>query len=172
MLLEETLAVLSLGEALRGIMGILTTGPAVKKPHLRVPPQRPHLLQHHLQHRIQKSDASRYNENPEPERSGRTSEELQGNPLHKPTETENKNINEGREEVQSDLLHDLPDWLQEFSENLVHERNPSRAWISRHCQFSSWITNGVASKSGTGFRSGQCLYALSEGPKLWYLLED
>ena len=42
----------------------------------------------------------------------------------KPTETENKNKNEGREEVQSDLLHELPDWLQEFGENLVDERSP------------------------------------------------
>ena len=44
--------------------------------------------------------------------------------MHKPTETENKNRN-GREEVQSDLLHELPDWLQEFRENLVDERSPS-----------------------------------------------
>ena len=47
------------------------------------------------------------------------------NPLHESTETENKNKNEGREEAQSDLLHELPDWLQEFGENLVHERCPS-----------------------------------------------
>ena len=44
--------------------------------------------------------------------------------MHKPTKTENKNKNEGREEVQSDLLHELPDWLQEFRENLVDERSP------------------------------------------------
>ena len=31
---------------------------------------------------------------------------------------------EGREEVHSDLLHDLPDWLQEFRENLVDESSP------------------------------------------------
>ena len=42
------------------------------------------------------------------------------NPLHRPTETENKNKN-GREEVQSDLLHDL----LEFKENLVDERDLS-----------------------------------------------
>ena len=53
------------------------------------------------------------------------SEELRGNPLHKPTETENQNKNEGHEEVQSDLCNELPDWLQEFRErNLVDERNP------------------------------------------------
>ena len=69
-------------------------------------------------------DVNRYTENPAPERSGSLSEELRGNPLHKPTETENKNKNEGREEVQSDLLHDLPDWLQDFRENLGDESSP------------------------------------------------
>ena len=54
-------------------------------------------------------DVSRYSENPVPERSESVSEELRGNPLHELTETENKNNNEGREEAQSDLLHDLPD---------------------------------------------------------------
>ena len=39
----------------------------------------------------------------------------------KPTETENINQNEGREEVQRDIPHELPDWLQEFRENLVDE---------------------------------------------------
>ena len=70
-------------------------------------------------------DIGSYTENPVPERSGSTSEELQGNPMHKPTETEDKNKNEGREEVQSDLLHDLLDWLQDFRENLVDESGPS-----------------------------------------------
>ena len=49
-------------------------------------------------------DVSRYTENPVPERSGSKSEELRRNPMHKPTETENKNRNEGRDDVQSDLL--------------------------------------------------------------------
>ena len=39
----------------------------------------------------------------------------------------NKNKNEGREGVQSDLLHDLPDWLQDFREDLVDESSPSEA---------------------------------------------
>ena len=38
-------------------------------------------------------DVSRYTENPVPKRSGSTSEELRGNPLHNRTETENKNKN-------------------------------------------------------------------------------
>ena len=84
-------------------------------------------------------DVSIYAENPVPERSGST-KELPGNPLHQPTETEIKNENEGREEVQSDLLHELPDWLQEFRENLVDERNPSEPRRNpdlRHFQFFS-----------------------------------
>ena len=69
-------------------------------------------------------DVTRYTESPVPERSGSASEELRGNPMHKPTKTENINKNEGREEVQIDLLHELQDWLQEFRGNLVDERSP------------------------------------------------
>ena len=35
-----------------------------------------------------------------------------------------KTKKKGHEEVQSDLLHELPDWLQECRENLVDESNP------------------------------------------------
>ena len=70
-------------------------------------------------------DVNRYTEDPVPERRGSTSEELRRDPLHESTETENKNKNEAREEVQSDLLHDLPDWLQDFRENLVDESSPT-----------------------------------------------
>ena len=49
--------------------------------------------------------------------------ESQRNPLPKPEEIKNTNKHEDRE-VQSDRLHDLPDWLQEFRENLVDEIVP------------------------------------------------
>ena len=39
-------------------------------------------------------DVNRYTENPVPERNGSTSEEQRGNPVHEPTEIENKNKNE------------------------------------------------------------------------------
>ena len=48
--------------------------------------------------------------------------------MHKPTETDNKNNNEGREEVQSDRPHELPDWLQEFRDNLVDESTSTEPW--------------------------------------------
>ena len=70
---------------------------------------------------------NRYTENPVPERSGGTSEELREDPLHESTETENKNKNEEREEVQRDIPHELPDWPQEFRENLVDE-STSEPW--------------------------------------------
>ena len=98
-------------------------------------------------------DVSRYTENPVPERSGSTSEELRGNPLHGSTETENTNKNEGREDVQSDLLHELPDWLQEFRENLVDESSP----LAPKDQ-DTFSSSGVASKSGTGLGQAQYFF--------------
>ena len=44
-----------------------------------------------------------------------------GDPLHDSTETENQNKNEGSQEEQRDISHELPDWLQEFREILVDE---------------------------------------------------
>ena len=64
-------------------------------------------------------DVNRYTENPVQERSGSTSGELRGHPLHETTETENKNKNGESEEVKWDISHELPDWLQEFRENVV-----------------------------------------------------
>ena len=66
-------------------------------------------------------DVNRYTENPVQERSGSTSEELRGDPLHESTETENKNKNGESGEVQRDTSHELFDWLQEFRETLVDE---------------------------------------------------
>ena len=73
-------------------------------------------------------DVNRYTENPVQERSGRTSEEQRRNPLHKPTETENKNKSEEREELQRKISHELLDWLQEFGENLVDESTSTEPW--------------------------------------------
>ena len=89
-------------------------------------------------------DVNRYTENPVPERSGSTSGELRGNPLHETTEIENKNQYVESEEVQRDISHEFPDWLQEFRENLVDENsplgpmgNPAPKEGSRYFQFFS-----------------------------------
>ena len=71
---------------------------------------------------------NRYTENPVPERSGTTSGELRGDPLHESKETENKNKNGELEEVQRDFSHELLDWLQEFRENLVGESTSTEPW--------------------------------------------
>ena len=73
-------------------------------------------------------DVNRYTENPVFERSGSTSGELRGDLLRRPTETKNNIKNERREEVQSDLLPKLPDWLQEFRQNLVDEGTSTEPW--------------------------------------------
>ena len=81
-------------------------------------------------------DVNRYAENPVPERSGSTSGELRGDPLHESTETENKNKNGESQEVQRDFSHELPDWLQEFREgkyewNFVGESTSTEPWVNR-----------------------------------------
>ena len=45
-----------------------------------------------------------------------------GNLSHGSADTENPNKNDNDEELQSDLLQDVPDWLQEFKGNLVDEK--------------------------------------------------
>ena len=66
-------------------------------------------------------------ENPATE-SETMSEEPRGNPLPESTETENKNKNGEREEVQRDISHELPDWLQEFRGNLDEESTSTEPW--------------------------------------------
>ena len=54
-------------------------------------------------------------------RSSETSEEL----LNKPTKTPKPNKNENHEQVLGDQYHsDIPEWLQEFKENLVDDSVP------------------------------------------------
>ena len=54
-------------------------------------------------------DDNRYTEHPVPERSGRTSGELRGDPLHETTETKNQNKNSESKQIQRDISHELPD---------------------------------------------------------------
>ena len=138
MLLEQTPAA--------RIMGVLTTGPSVKN-HIspkmareliaiyqtmyhslslvyrRVPLQLPHLLLH-LHHRILylvSADTPKVQYPKEVEKRERSYGETRCTNQQK---AKIKIKNERREEVQSDLLHELPGWLQEFRENLVDERSP------------------------------------------------
>ena len=150
MLLEETPAVLFLWKLCED-HGYTTPGPAAKKhissemtrklmalyptlyrlwflDYLRVLPHlHLHLRLHHLLHRSQyrrteKTDILKIQCQKEVEVR---MESFWGIPLHGST-TKIKNKNEGREEVQSDLLHDLTDWLQEFREILVDEDGPTK----------------------------------------------
>ena len=59
------------------------------------------------------------------------SEESRGNPSRGSTETENTNKKEDDGELRSELLQDVPEWLQDFKGNLVdkdvqpHQYSPS-----------------------------------------------
>ena len=144
MLLEETPAVLSLGK-LREDHGYTYQWTRCQKPHLTKKGTDCNFPVPFVVHRLSTSssttptpsssssssqdsvyDVNRHTENPVPERIGRTSEELRKDPLQESTETENKN--KEREEVQRDISHDLPDWLQEFRESLVDERTTTERW--------------------------------------------
>ena len=147
MLLEETPAVLSLVKLCEdhGYTYHWTSG---QKPHLirnskridcnisnyvhlwflvyqRVLPQ---LHLHLLFHQDSVHDVKSHTENPVPARSGSTSGELRRDPLHESTETKNKNKNGASEEVQRDKSHELPDWPQEFMENLVDKSTSTEPW--------------------------------------------
>ena len=59
-----------------------------------------------------------------------TSEEL----LHEPTKIPKPNKNEDHEQVRGDPYSDIPEWLQEFRENLVNDRVPEHR--DSHASFS------------------------------------
>ena len=65
-------------------------------------------------------------------RSGSTDELARGDPLHESAEIENTNKNDD-EELQSDELQGLPDWLQEFKHGLVDESVPEHRDASSSC---------------------------------------
>ena len=58
-------------------------------------------------------------------RSESMSSQVWRDPSSESTETENTNINEDNEKERGDPLRDLPEWLHEFTENLVDERVPA-----------------------------------------------
>ena len=59
------------------------------------------------------------------------SDESRGNPSRGSAETENTNKNEEDEELRSELLQDVPEWLQDFKENMV-DKNVQPHQCSSH----------------------------------------
>ena len=130
-------------------MGIPTTGPPLKKPHLskndkRIdcnishyvpfvvpclparsssPTSSPTSSSSSLQESVWANTENRDMENPVSERSVGTTGELRGNPLQRYTE-----ITGESKEVQRGRSHELPDWLHEFKENLVDESSSTEPW--------------------------------------------
>ena len=70
------------------------------------------------------------------------------------------------EDVQGNLSHDLPEWLEEFRQNLVDESVPEH-------RDSSSSSHGLPSvPRGSGIGQAPHFYSLPEGPKLRCLLEN
>ena len=63
-------------------------------------------------------------QHPASTRSESMSDGVRGNSSRGPAETENPNKNDDNEEVRGNLSHDLPEWLEEFKENLVDDSVP------------------------------------------------
>ena len=110
-------------------------------------------------------------ENQASERSEIVSEVSRESPSRASAETENKNKNEGHEEVQCDLLHELLDWLQEFRENLVVESRPfePRENPGPGHRDTSSFSHELPMESRAKVEwvgQAQCLHSLSERPKL------
>ena len=117
-------------------------------------------------------------ENPAIERSGSMSEELRRNPMHKPTETENIKKMKDAKKYRAIYCMTCP----------IGYRCADRIWLMKVLLESHGETTRLRiktlpvllmnyqwsreSKSGTRFGYAQCVCALSEGPKLRYMLED
>ena len=83
----------------------------------------------------------------------------------KPKKKQNKNGD--NETVRGNLLCDLPEWSQEFTENLVDERVPAH----RDAPASSSREPPVEISEKSGIGQAQ-YFSLPEGPKLRHLHED
>ena len=94
------------------------------------------------------------------------SEVVQGNSSHGPGETENPNKNDDNEEVRGNSSHDLPEWLEEFKDNLADESVPEH-------REASCSSQELPSEPRAKVVSGKKAFpSLPEGPKLRYLLEN
>ena len=97
------------------------------------------------------------------------SEESRGNPSRGSAETENTNKNEDDEELRSELLQDVLEWLQDFKENLVDKNvQPHQKWyrarVSTVSVFTSRKTEIVTStwRKNEGFLQKTCWYSRAQ----------
>ena len=76
------------------------------------------------------------------------SDEVRGDSSRGPAETENPNKNDDNEEVLSDPLRDLPEWLEELRHNLEDESVPEH----RDASSSSHVMNYFQSREQKWYR--------------------
>ena len=139
MLLENTLAVLSLGKLFKEF-GCGYHQKSGQKPHLRKKSKKFHCdTSNHVPFDVLGLSASSSTSSTSPtsssqetvtdtevpatRRSESAKEDLsaRGNSRHEPTEIENPNKNDD-EELQDDELHGVPDWLQKFKKGLIDDK--------------------------------------------------
>ena len=89
--------------------------------------------------------------------------------LTKPTKNTKSNQNEDHDQEREDPCHsDIPEWLQEFRENLVDDRVPARR--DSHASSSHGLSSEPTRKAELGKHSVK--NSLPERPKLRDLPED
>ena len=94
-------------------------------------------------------------------------ERVRGHPSHESAETKNTNKNGDNETVRRNPLRDLPECLEEFTDNLVDESVPA------HRDTPASSSRESASEPRGKVVSGKhSIYTLPEGPKLRHLPED
>ena len=84
--------------------------------------------------------------------------------IENPNENDDEELqskNDDNVDVQGNLSHDLPDWLQEFKHGMVDESVPE------HPDTSSFLR-----REQKWYRVSTTFYSLPEGPELRYLFDD
>ena len=95
-------------------------------------------------------------------------ERVRGDPSRGPAKVKNPIKNEDNERVRGNPLRDLPEWLEEITENLVDDS------VSEHRDAPASSSRELSSEPRAKVVSGKhsIFYSLPEGPKLRHLLEN
>ena len=79
--------------------------------------------------------------------------------------TQNQNKKRDNNQASDDRLRDLPEWLEEFTDNL----EDTEMFAAAHTHFSG-LRFGTSFESGINIKEDKYLYSLPKRPKLWSML--
>ena len=100
------------------------------------------------------------------------SKEYGGDPSRGPAEIKNPKKNEDNERVRRNPLRDLPEWLEEFTENRMDDRVPEHRDSHASSSHEVSLEPTPARREDLGKHSGSGLYSFPKRPKLRDLSED